>query len=368
MRKTTAYDRYLPALAVLSAAFLLLLRAEDAGEAAVSALKLCAFVIIPSLYPYMVISGLIVSLGAAQMLGYPLSPLCRRIFRLPGESAGAILLGALCGFPIGGQVACRLYEEGRLTRSQTERLIAIANNTGPAFIIEVIGAHYWGSRGLGLTVYLAQLVSAVLVGAVYARLRPDPEPPRKACAAPRPVRKRDILSKLAESVSDSAVSVLVVCGFIVFFAVLLSLVSRFLEVLGARYFLPILGAVVEFTGGASFAAEMGGAGGAFLTGFAVGWSGLSVFAQCKVFTAPLGIRLHPAAVCKAAQGILTGSAAAIYTSFFFSSSVTVSSCVPLTDTPTYLVLGEVILLILFCLVPAICKKIGQKRRHFVRGS
>lgn len=368
MKKTSVYNGYLPAIAILSAAILLLLRAEQAGEAAIRALKLCAFVIIPSLFPYMVISGLIVSLGAAQMLGRPLSPLCRKIFRLPGEASGAILLGALCGFPIGGMSACRLYEAGQLTRTQTERLIAIANNTGPAFLIEVIGAHCWGSRGLGVTIYLAQILSAALVGTVYARLRPDPKPLRAAASPPRPVRKKDILTKLSESIENSSVSVLIVCGFIVFFAVFLSLLSIFLQSLGAQWLVPFLGAAAEFTSGSAFAAEMGGVGGAFLTGFAVGWSGISVFAQCKVFTAPLGIRLLPAALCKVVQGLLTGTAAAFYTAFFFTPSVTVSSCIPLTDTPTYLVIGEVILLILFCLVPAISKKCGQKHRHFLHNS
>ncbi len=358
----------LPAMAVLSATLLLLLRAEDAGNTATGALKLCASVIIPSLFPYMVISALIVSTGAAQLLGKPLSPLCERLFRLPGEAAGAMLLGALCGFPIGAQAACRLYDEGQLTKSQTERLIAVANNTGPAFVIEVVGAHFWKSRGLGLTVYLAQILSALLIGAVYARLRPDPENTTAATHASRPIRKGDLLTKLAEAVSGSALSVLVVCGFIVFFAECLSLLTFLLQKTGTYFLLPFLSAAVEFTSGTSFAAETGGIVGAFLTGFAVGWSGLSVFAQCKVFTAPLGIRLRTAAICKAVQGVLTGGAAAVYTAFFFTPSVTASACVPLTDTPAWLVIGEVVLLILFCLVPVLCKKIGQNCRHFVRGS
>lgn len=367
-RKHLRKSSLLPAVAVLSAAVLLLLRAEDAGNTAADALKLCASVIIPSLFPYMVISGLIVSTGAAQMLGKPLSPICRRLFRLPGDAAGAILLGALCGFPIGAQAACRLYEDGRLTKSQTELLIAVANNTGPAFVIEVVGAHMWNSRGLGLTVYLAQILSALLAGAVYARLHVRVSDFPVFETAPLPTRKGDLLTKLSEAVSGSALSVLIVCGFIVFFAEALSLVSLFLNAAGASFLLPFIGAALEFTAGTSFAAKTGGAVGAFLTGFAVGWSGVSVFAQCKVFTAPLGIRLRTAAICKAAQGILTGIAAAVYTAFFFTPSVTASGCIPLTDTPTYLVAAEVILLILFCLVPSLWKKIGQNTTHFAGGS
>ena len=54
------------AVAVLAGAVLLLAESNAVGDAALNALKLCATVIIPSLFPYMVIAGMIVSLGPCQ--------------------------------------------------------------------------------------------------------------------------------------------------------------------------------------------------------------------------------------------------------------------------------------------------------------
>lgn len=339
-------------LAILAAAVLLLAGSDTAGEAAADAVKMCAAVLIPSLFPYMVISGMAVSLGAMRYIGRLCAPICRRVFRLPGVSAGAVLLGALCGFPIGAQTACGLYEERQLTRSQTERLIAIANNTGPAFVIEVVGAHCWGSRGFGIAVYLAQILSALCIGAVYARLTPK-GPADAAEVHPHPVPQKDVLTCFAQAVSAAAASVLTVCGFVVFFAVVTEFLRRFRG--SGPWFFPAA-AILEFTQGTAAAAELGGSMGAFLTGFAVGWSGISVFAQCKVFTAPLGIRLTPAALCKGIQGLLTGLTAAVYYRFFFTRSALASTCIPVADSPHLLVLGEVFLLILFCIAPIFMKK------------
>ncbi len=358
MMKDVSHPRTRYAAAALAGAILLLAESNAAGEAASGAVKLCAAVIIPSLFPYMAVAGMMVSLGTAQLLGKRLSALTRRLFRLPGESASALLLGALCGFPIGAQTACALYEKNHLTKEQTERLIALANNTGPAFVIEVVGAHCWGRRGLGLTVYLSQIAAALLVGILYARRHPvsDEIPPHTDRKSIVRSQQKDILTVVADTVSSAAISVLVICGFVVFFAVVLSLSARVLTKIGANSALPFLGVILEFTNGTAYAAKMGGIPGAFLTGFAVGWSGISVFAQCKVFTAPLEIRLTPAAICKTAQGILTGAAAAVYYRFFFKASAIASTCLPVTDTPEMLVLVEVSLLILFCLSPALYQK------------
>jgi len=349
------------AAAVLCAALLLLAEADAAGDAAKGALKLCATVIIPSLFPYMAAAGMMVSLGTADLLGKRLSALTRRLFHLPGQAASAWILGALCGFPVGAQTACALHRESRLTKEEAERLIALANNTGPAFVIEVVGAHCWGSRGFGLAVYLAQIVSALLIGAVYAR-RHTPFADSPSPFEEKYSRRTDLLTAVAETVSAAAFSVLNVCGFVVFFAVVLSLAERMLTGIGTELLLPVLGTLLEFTAGTSYAASLGGVPGAFLTGFAVGWSGISVFAQCRMFTAPLSLRLTPAAVCKGIQGILTGTAAAVYYRFFFTPSSAASTCIPITDTPRYLVLGEVLLLILFCLFPVFYQKLRRTGR------
>lgn len=357
MKKCLPYSR-LASLAVLLAAMLLLAQSDAAEDAARGALKLCAHVLIPSLFPYMVISSLIVSLGTADLLGRFLSPVCRAL-HLPKEAASAILLGALCGFPVGAKTACELCREGQLNRPQTQRLIAVANNTGPAFVIEVVGAHCWGSRGLGLTVYIAQILSALLIGVLYARICKKEESDGEAHAdVPNPRSSCDILSRVADAVSSGAFAVLNVCGFVVFFAVALTLAENIFSQVPCL--LPPLAAMVEFTSGVMYAARLGGTAGAFLTGFAVGWSGVSVFAQSKIFTSPLGVRLTPAAVCKAGQGILTGIAAAVYCRFFYIPSAPASTCIPVADSPTLFVLAEVLMLVLFCLVPAFFQQIGKR--------
>ncbi len=334
-------------LALLGGAALLMFYSDMAAGAAQDAMKLCATVIIPSLFPYMVISSLLVLSGAAAEMGGWFSHSVRYLFRLPGCAGSAILLGALCGFPVGAKSACGLYEGGSLTKKDCERLIAIANNTGPSFVVEVVGAHFWGSRGMGICIYVAQILSAILIGFVEARHVPDRP---TATDAHRPVpRVKGFMECLSESVSTSARAVLSVCGFIVFFAVSAGLISHILTRFHLGGMMPWLGAVLEFSFGAEHAALLGGTAGAFLTGFSVGWSGLSIFAQCASFTAPHGIGLHRTAVCKCVQGILVGAAAAVYEAFFLVPSAVSSTIIPQQDIPASVWAAEILILAVLAL-------------------
>lgn len=337
-KNETHYTYTAPVLILLTTVWLLI-RSDVAEAAALDALKMCATVIIPSLFPYMVISSMIVSTGAADRIGSRLSGLTGAVFRLPGCTGGAVILGALCGFPVGAKTACELYERSNIRRRECERLIAIANNTGPSFVIEVVGAHFWGSRGMGLTIYIAQILSALLIGWISSG-----KEALTTITQHDQSQNCDMLQCLSQSITHSARSVISVCGFIVFFAVITTLIGQLLSGGHLSFVVPIAAAVLEFSTGASSAADLGGTPGAFLTGFAVGWSGISVFAQCKVFTVKHGISLRFAAICKAIQGLMTGLAASVYYALWFTPSATVSTVIHPSDPSFIVMAGEFLFL------------------------
>ena len=105
---------------VLCGVLLWLLRdAQHVRTAAARALSLCAGTVIPSLFPFLVISGLLIALGFGEWLSPYLSGLMTPLFRLPGQASGPLLLGLVGGYPIGAQSAAELYQQGLLTKNET---------------------------------------------------------------------------------------------------------------------------------------------------------------------------------------------------------------------------------------------------------
>lgn len=336
-------------LLFLGAVVLLFWFMEESEEAVRDALNLCAHILIPSLFPFMVISSLFVQWGIAEPLCRPLASVFRRYFHLPECAASAVFLGAVCGFPVGAKTACELYRQGELSREETERLIAAANNTGPSFVVEVIGAYYWNSRGFGIFLYVVQILSALGIARLMAKRHKLP---------PLSVRQKRPLTysagnTFAEAVSSSAQAVLGICGFVAFFSAVLSICRMLLSAAGMEAAIAVLAAVLEFSSGCAMASSAGGLYGAFLTGFAVGWSGLSVFAQSCLFTAETGLSLRLAAISKLLQGVICGSGAVFWAALFTPDPAARCTVFPDLPFPDLFLIAEILMLMFFCVCPSL---------------
>ena len=80
----------LPLLAVLCCFSALLLLPEVSAQAARDAMLLCAQTLIPSLFPFFVLSSLLIACGASELLSALLSLLMRPLFGLSGAGAAAL--------------------------------------------------------------------------------------------------------------------------------------------------------------------------------------------------------------------------------------------------------------------------------------
>jgi hypothetical protein len=98
--------------------FLLVLRNADAAVSYMGrGLSLCARTVIPSLFPFMVVSEMLVASGAGEALGRLFARLMRRVFGLSGAGASALFLGSMCGFPVGARTAVALLDQGAISKA-----------------------------------------------------------------------------------------------------------------------------------------------------------------------------------------------------------------------------------------------------------
>ncbi|MDO5548221.1 MAG: sporulation protein [Eubacteriales bacterium] len=187
------------------------------SQAVQSGLELCFTRAIPALFPFFVVSGLTIRCGLSDTLARLLAPVMR-LYRLPSCGISALLLGVLGGYPTGAQTIAELMASGRCSHEDGARLVAFCNNTGPAFLIGMCGSGLFSSPRVGLYLYLTHLLSACLLGLLFrggSRTAPLPSP-----AQPLP-----FAACFTQSVLQAGKSMLCVSAFILYFSVLLSLLS-----------------------------------------------------------------------------------------------------------------------------------------------
>ncbi len=296
----------LTALGLLACALGLVLFPKQSVAAAAEGLTLCREVIVPSLFPFFVVSSLAVELGLAARLGRLLEPVMRRLFNVSGPCAAAFLLGFIGGYPVGARTAIALYERGACTKAEAERLLSFCNNSGPAFILGVVGASVFSDSRVGLLLYLTHTLASVLTGLCFRRWKrgapaaPARLPGREQAARPR------FAGAFTGAVKGSFSAVLHICGFVLFFTVLLRLlflagVLPFLARGAAALFGPLgldegmaeqlLTGIIELCSGVWSLAEAAPSltKGAAMAAFMLGWAGLSIHCQTLSFLAEGGL-------------------------------------------------------------------------------
>ena len=77
---------------------LMLRRADIAAGCMREGLALCARAVVPSLFPFMVLSELLVATGAGEWLTAPFSRPLEKLLGLSRAGCCAVVLGLLCGY------------------------------------------------------------------------------------------------------------------------------------------------------------------------------------------------------------------------------------------------------------------------------
>lgn len=194
-------------------------------------------VLLPALFPFFIISSLVIQLGIAQSLGRRMEPLTQTLFHLNGACASILILGLIGGYPAGANAAAALYQSGQCSKEDTQRLLAFCNNCGPAFLVGVVGTTLFQDIRLGLLLNLVHLVSALLVGILLCPSQRQP-----TASVPKAIASSPSFSEaFVHSVTDSFQSLLNICAFFICFSVLLELMTQAgLSGLWSRLLMPLL--------------------------------------------------------------------------------------------------------------------------------
>lgn len=201
---------------------------------------------IPSLLPFMMISGILIRMNLSERFVGILHPVFKRLFRCSANVSYGILVGFLCGFPMGARVTADLYQHGKITKKEAEFLLSFTNNIGPvyfcSFVIPLLELtsplpFLFGMYGIPL------LYGMVLRRTFFRRLISDAYPQKTEAVTHG---KPSLLNAVDDSIQGAVQSILMLCGYMILFNTL-NILPHFLLPGIHKYLAPVL----EITGGLS---------------------------------------------------------------------------------------------------------------------
>ncbi|MCK8489296.1 sporulation integral membrane protein YlbJ [Paenibacillus sp. MBLB2552] len=313
---------------------------EASWQAGVRGLAIWWDVLFPSLFPFFVISEVMLGFGIVHFLGKLLDPLMKPVFRIPGNGGFVLAMGFASGYPVSAKLATKLREQRLVSRIEGERLVSFTTSSDPIFLIGAVSVGFFGNPKLAGALALSHYGGALLIGLVMRFYRPDRDEPasseegvgsgrfslKLALQAMHEARIQDgrrLGELLRQAVVSSLQLMTVVGGLVVFFSVILEVLtaSGFMSSLygGFRHLLPLLGlpsqlaeplmgGLFEVTLGAKAAAAPEGIPlmyKAAAAAFILSWGGLSVHAQVASILNGADLRYFPFLAARFLHAVLS---------------------------------------------------------------
>ena len=292
---------------------LMLRRADIAANCMREGLTLSARAIVPSLFPFMVLSEIIVASGVGEWLALPLERPLGKLLGLSRTGCSAVVMGLVCGFPVGARCAILSYQKGTIDRAECERVLSCSSIPSAAFLISTVGTTLWKNTRFGVLLYICAVFSAILSGFLLYAMQKRRNSNVWSNPKSFPAKIHFEAGMFPSAIKNATLNTLLICAYVVFFCTLTGTVEIVLERFSASETThAILSAILELSGGVSVIASLNNRQfAALLTGATVGWSGLSVHCQMLSLCDGYDLSTRPYLVAKLVQTILCAIATAI---------------------------------------------------------
>ncbi len=235
--KTTLFHIFL-----LSMFCLFLIFPLQTLNGAASGLLLWYKVLLPTLLPFIILTSIIVKTHAFSIISSLIGPLLGRLFWVSKEGSLAIIIGFLCGYPMGAKVINDLYEDNLISIKEAKYLLSFCNNTSPMFIVSFFLLQILENRSLLIPVLLSLYLAPLIVSCFTKRLYKVNGEEMYFSQSNIPVKHRFSFLLLDEVIMEGITLILKIGGYIMLFSIFISLSFSFFSTYLPffTYFIPLL--------------------------------------------------------------------------------------------------------------------------------
>ncbi|REK75660.1 sporulation integral membrane protein YlbJ [Paenibacillus paeoniae] len=339
------------ALSALFIAVLMAIYPVETLQSSLRGLSIWWEVLFPALFPFFVISELLLGFGIVHFFGKLLDPLMRPLFRLPGIGGFVVTMGYMSGYPVGARLTAQLWSQRLITRAEGERLVAFTTTSDPIFLIGAVSVGFFQNAAVAPILAAAHYGGGLLIGLLMRfhdyRKEPLLEHPGaegigkastsgsvqrkvsrsrigialKAMHEARLLDGREMGKLLQDSIQSALKLMIVVGGLVVFFSVVMEMLTHagIVEALAEalRLLFSLIGmptALADASIFGLFEVTLGSrAAGTVGTGlmhqvaiaaWVLSWGGLSVHAQVASLLSRTNLRYRPFMLARMLHGIL----------------------------------------------------------------
>ncbi len=176
---------------------------------------------VPSLFPMMILTGCMIKLNITASFSKLIHPVTQRLFHTSPNGSYALFMGFLCGFPMGAKIICELYTQHKLSKDEAKSLLPVCNNIGPVFMLT------YGLPAFDVPHIYTVLILFYCIPLIYTFFLMRKKSFSSITTAK--TKAHPFVFALDESIAESAMGMLSLGGYLMFFNILLLIPNKLLN-------------------------------------------------------------------------------------------------------------------------------------------
>lgn len=321
--------------------FLFVMNIDKSIVAALDGCRLWYKAILPTTFPFLIICNLLISYDGISLYSKFLGPVICRPLSLSRNCSFPIAASILCGYPIGAKYSADLYNMGYIEKNEYIRLLNIASNVGPLFLIGSVASALLNNITFGYILLAGSYISCIFIGLITKKKRTINN--TSSLNINQNSSNNNLGTAIKDSIENSINTVLNIGGFIIIFSVIISLIKNnsmlayLIQNLELIFKIPsgilysVLLGSIEITNGCNILSSLPISVPLKLSliSFLCSFSGLAIIAQVISFVGSTDIKLSRYIFFKFVQGvfsfIITYLIMIIIPSSIYTSNITINS-------------------------------------------
>lgn len=249
---------------------------NDIKENVLYAIDIWLNILIPSIFPFLLISNLLIDYNFINILSTFLGNITTKIFNLPKSATYVIITSIFTGFPTGSKYTKDLLVNNEITLDDANHLIMFSSFSNPLFVISSVGESLLKSKTIGYFIFISHLLTGLLIGILFKRKNKSYKEHLL-----KNKNNKNFITNLLDSINSTFQILINMLGIIIFFLIIIVILDKTL--LGNSIFDITIKGLIEMTSGiknisnTNISLRLKSS----IIGFLISFSGLSVHFQVK---------------------------------------------------------------------------------------
>ena len=184
-----------------------------------NALSLWVYNLIPSLFPFFIISDILINYNITSYIPKIIKDFCKNIFNITDNMLTILLLSMISGFPSNARNTRTLYDKGLITVDEANHILMFSHFANPVFILTTVALFFFHNEKTGIILLITHYLSNIILGICLRK-----SVNYKMQLNNNIFKYNDFGSVLVLAIKKAVDTILTICGIIVVFLMLSTII------------------------------------------------------------------------------------------------------------------------------------------------